>query len=128
MKRDRNLDAGSALALVLIFVTILGGWLGVSLLLTQASATGGQRLSAQTTSASQVAVAASAVFEQLIIDPSLGSAAFDSSSQPNCGLATIISSVAWIVDGNPCATIATLSPTRMASASDAATIRAMSAS
>ena len=93
MKRDRNSEAGSALALVLIFVTILGGWLGVSLLLTQASASGGQRLAAQTTSASQVAVATSAVLEQLIINPTLGSAAFDSASQPNCGLATIISSI-----------------------------------
>jgi hypothetical protein len=93
MKRDRNSEAGSALALVLIFVTILGGWLGVSLLLTQASATGGQRLSAQTASASQVAVAASTVFEQLTINPTLGSTAFDSSTQPYCGLASIVAGV-----------------------------------
>ena len=91
--KNRNSEIGSVLAVVLIFVTILGGWLGVSLLITQASASGGQRLIAQTTSDSQVAVATSTVLEQLTVDPTLGSAAFDSSTQPNCGLATVISGV-----------------------------------
>ncbi len=93
MNRDRNSEVGSVLAVVLIFVTVLGGWLGVSLLITQASATGGQRLAAQTTSASQVAVATSTVLEQLTVNPTLGSAAFDSSTQPNCGLPAVISGV-----------------------------------
>ncbi len=89
----RDSEVGSVLAVVLIFVTILGGWLGVSLLLTQASGSGGQRLAAQTMSASQVAVATSTVLEQLTINPTLGSAAFDSITQPNCGLPTVVSGV-----------------------------------
>jgi hypothetical protein len=41
---------------------------------------------------------------------------------------TIISGVAWTVEGRPCTTMAALSPTRMASASEAATMRAIAAS
>lgn len=86
MIKKSNADAGSALALVLIFVTILGGFLGVSLVLDQSSIAGSARLKIQTTTASQVAVATSTVLEQLIVNPSFGSTSYDSSSQPNCGL------------------------------------------
>ncbi len=94
MKRNRLSDGGSAMALVLIFVTALGGSLGVTMLVTQASTSGVQRLNLQTASSSQAASVTATVLEQLIVNPSFGSSAFTPATQPNCGLPTNISGVA----------------------------------
>ena len=93
MKRNRFSDGGSAMALVLIFVTALGGSLGVTMLVTQASTSGVQRLNLQTASSSQVASATATVLEQLIVNPSFGSSAFTPATQANCGLPNTISGV-----------------------------------
>jgi hypothetical protein len=86
-------QSGSAMALVLVFTTMLGGWLGVTMLLNQVSASGGQRLLLQTANSSQSAIATATVLEQLIVNPAFGSAAYTSVSQPNCGLALSVGSV-----------------------------------
>jgi hypothetical protein len=96
MSKRMKKDSGSALALVLIFVTVLGGWLGVVLLVSQASTSGIQRLNMQTSNSSQAAAATATVLEKLTNDPTLGSSAFTPVTQPNCGLPSTINGVTVI--------------------------------
>ncbi len=96
MSKRMKKDSGSALALVLIFVTVLGGWLGVVLLVSQASTSGIQRLNMQASNSSQAAAATATVLEKLTNDPTLGSPAYTPVTQPNCGLPSTINGVTVI--------------------------------
>lgn len=93
MRKSTFGDGGSAMALVLIFVTMLGGSLGVTLLVSQVSTSGIQRMNLQTASSSQIARATATALEQLIVNPTYGSSAFTSATQSNCGLPSTISGV-----------------------------------
>jgi hypothetical protein len=61
----RDNEEGTALGLVLVFVTILGVWLGAVLLITQASTTGVQRMSLQNSNSSTAEAAKASVLAQL---------------------------------------------------------------
>jgi hypothetical protein len=61
----RDKEEGTALGLVLVFVTILGVWLGAVLLITQASTTGVQRMSLQNSNSSTAEAAKASVLAQL---------------------------------------------------------------
>ncbi|HEY4898159.1 MAG TPA: hypothetical protein VIH79_00375, partial [Candidatus Nanopelagicaceae bacterium] len=88
MKLWMKEDFGAAFGLVLIFVSVLGLWLGAALILSQASTAGIASLVAQNKNSSADAQAAANVFEQLDTNLSLGSAAYVAASTPqiNCGI------------------------------------------
>lgn len=86
-------EEGSALGLVLIFVTILSFWLSSILLLTQVSAFGVERMLQKTENLNQVSSAQALVLETLDSNSALGSAAYTSEQQPNCGLGSFINGV-----------------------------------
>ena len=82
-------DYGSALGLVLIFVSVLGLWLGGVLILIQTSTASVASLVKQNKNSAASAEATASVFEQLNINQSLGSAAYVAANTPqtNCGVA-----------------------------------------
>jgi|GEM_PF-5673979 len=81
-------DYGSALGLVLIFVSVLGLWLGGVLILIQASTASIASLAKQNKNSTANAEATASVFEQLNSIQSLGSAAYVAANTPqtNCGI------------------------------------------
>jgi len=82
MKKDR----GAALGLVLIFITILGVWIGAILLVTQVTTSGNAVLAKQSAQSSDVAKATAAAIAQLKHDLSAGLPA--AGVQTNCNLPT----------------------------------------
>lgn len=90
-------DRGTALGLVLIFVTILGVWLGSALLLTQISNTGVNNLDLQNKNSNQIAVATATVLQQLAADSTKGSGSANSTNQPNCNLPTSVATASGAV-------------------------------
>ncbi|MEI6648514.1 MAG: fibronectin type III domain-containing protein [Actinomycetes bacterium] len=90
-------DRGTALGLVLIFVTILGVWLGSALLLTQISNTGVNQLDLQNKNSNQIATATATVLQQLAADSTKGSGSSNSTNQPNCNLPTSVATASGAV-------------------------------
>ena len=81
-------DQGTALGMVLIFITVLGVWLGSTLLLTTVANGGAGGLSIQNCNSNQIASATANVMQQLAADPSIASASLSSATQPNGGVPT----------------------------------------
>ena len=84
-------DQGTALGMVLIFITVLGVWLGSTLLLTTVANGGAGGLSIQNCNSNQIASATANVMQQLAADPSIASASLSSATQPNGGVPTSFS-------------------------------------
>lgn len=81
----RKGETGSALSLVLIFVTIAGLAIASLIFVTQISTTGIHQLSEKNKNSSAVAAATADILARFQKDPTLGTATFTSSTD-NCGL------------------------------------------
>ncbi len=86
MKPTMKTDRGAALGLVLIFITILGVWIGAIFLVTQVTTSGNAVLAKQAAQTSDVAKATAAAIAQLKHDLSAGLPA--AGVQTNCNLPT----------------------------------------
>lgn len=85
MRIKKNGETGSALSLVLIFVTISGLAIASLIFVTQISTSGVHQLSQGNKESSAVAVATADILARFQKDPTLGTSVFPASTQ-NCGL------------------------------------------